>query len=42
MNKVIRAVLNSLIQKFHNHKQVQNAYKGTKIKNTPKKHLRRK
>ena len=42
MNKVIRAVLNSFIQKFHNHKQAQNAYRQTKIKNAPKIHLRRK
>ena len=40
--EVIRAVLNFFIQKFDNHKKAQNAYKRTKIKNAPKKHLRRK
>ena len=42
INEVIRAILNFFIQKFHNHKKAQNAYKRTKIKNAPKKHLRRK
>ena len=40
INEVTRAILNSFIQKLHNHKQAQNAYKRTKIKNAPKKHLR--
>ena len=40
INEVIRAILNFFIQKFHSHKKVQNAYKRTKIKNPPKKHLR--
>ena len=40
INEVIRAILNFFIQKFHNHKKAQNAYKRTKIKNAPKKHLR--
>ena len=40
INEVISAVLNFFIQKFHNHKKAQNAYKRTKIKNVPKKHLR--
>ena len=40
INEVTRAILNSFIQKFHNHKKAQNAYERTKIKNTPKKHLR--
>ena len=42
INEVIRAILNFFIQKFHNHKKAQNAYKRTKIKNAPKKHLREK
>ena len=42
INEVIRAILNFFIQKFHNHKKAQNAYKQTKIKNAYKKHLRRK
>ena len=33
-------ILNFFILKFHNHKKAQNAYKRTKIKNAPKKHLR--
>ena len=40
INEVISAVLNFFIQKFHNHKKAQNAYKRTKIKNVPKKDLR--
>ena len=40
INEVTRAILNSFIQKFHNHKRAQNAYEQTKIKNAPKKHLR--
>ena len=36
INEVIRAILNFFIQKFHNHKKAQNAYKRTKIKNAPK------
>ena len=39
-NGVTKAILNFFIQKFHNHKKAQNAYKRTKIKNTLKKHLR--
>ena len=42
INEVTRAILNFLIRKFHNHKKAQNAYKQTKIKNVPTKHLRRK
>ena len=40
INEVIRAILNFFIQKFHNHKKAQNAYKRTKLKNAPEKHLR--
>ena len=40
INEVTRAILNFFIQKFHNHKKTQNAYKRIKIKNAPKKHLR--
>ena len=40
INEVIKAILNFFIWKFHNHKKAQNAYKQTKIKNAPKKHLR--
>ena len=40
INEVIRAILDFFIQKFHNPKKAQNAYKRTKIKNTPKKHPR--
>ena len=40
INEVIRAILDFFIQKFHNHKKAQNAYKRTKTKNAPKKHLR--
>ena len=40
INEAIRAILNFFIQKFYNHKKAQNAYKRTKIKNAPKKHLR--
>ena len=36
INEVIREVLDFFIQKFHNHRKAQNAYKGTKIKNAPK------
>ena len=42
INEVIKTTLNFFIQKLHNHKKAQNAYKQTKIKNAPKKHLRRK
>ena len=43
INEVIRAVLNFFFTKrFHNHKKAQNAYKRTKVKIAPKKHLRRK
>ena len=40
INEVTRAILNSFIQKLHNHKKAQNAYKLIKIKNAPKKCLR--
>ena len=40
INEVIKTTLNFFIQKLHNHKKAQNAYKQTKIKNAPKKHLR--
>ena len=40
INEVTRAILNSFIQNFHNHKQAQKAYKRIKIKNAPKKHLK--
>ena len=36
VNEVTRAILNSFIQKLHNHKKAQNAYKRTKIKHAPK------
>ena len=36
INEVVRAILNSFIQNFHNHKQAQNAYGRIKIKNAPK------
>ena len=39
INEVIRAILDFFIQKFDEHKKAQNAYKRTKIKNAPKKHL---
>ena len=42
INEVTRAILNFFIQKLHNHKKAQNAYKRTNIKNAPKKHLSRK
>ena len=42
INDVIRAILDFSIQKFHEHKKAQNAYKQTKIKNAHKKHLREK
>ena len=37
INEVTRAILNSFIQNFHNHKQAQNAYRQIKIKKAPKK-----
>ena len=40
INDIIRAILDFFIQKFHKHKKAQKAYKRTKIKNAPKKHLR--
>ena len=40
INEVIRAILDFFIQKFHEHKKAENAYKRTKIKNALKKHLR--
>ena len=40
INEVIKTILNFFIQKFHEHKKHKNAYKQTKIKNAPKKHLR--
>ena len=40
INGVSKAILNFFIQKFHNHKKAQNAYKQIKIKNALKKHLR--
>ena len=36
INKIIRTISNFFIQKLHNHKKAQNAYKQTKIKNAPK------
>ena len=42
INEVTRAILNSFIQKRHNHKQAQTGYERTKIKTAPKQHLRRK
>ena len=45
INEVIKTVLNFFVfftKRFHNHKKAQNAYKRTKIKNAPKKHLREK
>ena len=39
INEVIKTTLNSFIQKLHNHKKAQNAYKRTKIKMLLKKHL---
>ena len=36
INEVIKTTLKFFIQKLHNHKKVQNAYKRTKIKNAPK------
>ena len=36
VNEVTKAILNSFIQKLHNHKQAQNAYKRTKTKNATK------
>ena len=32
INEVIKTTLNFFIQKLHNHKQAQNAYKQTQIK----------
>ena len=40
INEVIRAILDFFIQKFHNHKKAQNAYKQTKTKNAPKKEFK--
>ena len=40
INEVTKAILNFFIQKFHNHKKSQNAYKRTKMKNALKKYLR--
>ena len=40
IKEVTRAILNFFIHKFHNHKNTQNAYKQTKTKNVPAKHLR--
>ena len=40
INEVTRAILIVFVQKFRNHKKVQNVYKRTKIKNARKKHLR--
>ena len=40
--EVIRAILDFFIQKFHNHEKAQNAYKQTKTKTAPEKHLRAK
>ena len=43
INEITRAILNSFIEKRHNNnKKAQNANKRIKIKNAPKKHLRRK
>ena len=39
INEVIRTILNFFIQKFHNRKKAQNAYKQTKMKKVYKKHL---
>ena len=39
INEVIRTILNFFIQKCHNHKKAQNAYKRTKKKNVYKNHL---
>ena len=36
INGVTKAILNFFIQKFYNHKKVQNAYKQIKIKNALK------
>ena len=40
INEVTRVILNSFSQNFHNYKKAQNAYKRSKTKNAPKKHLR--
>ena len=40
INEVTREILNFFMQNFHNRKKAQNAYKRTKTKNAPKKHLR--
>ena len=43
ISEVTRPILNSLIEKLHNNnKKAQNANKRIKIKNAPKKRLRRK
>ena len=43
INEITRAILNSFIEKLHNNnKKAPNANKRIKIKNAPKKHLRRK
>ena len=39
INEVIRIILNFFIQKFHNYKKAQDAYKRAKTKNVYKKHL---
>ena len=40
INEAINTTLNFFIQKFHNHKKAQRAYKRIKIKNAPQNHLR--
>ena len=40
INEAIKAILDFSIQKFHNHKKAQNAYKRKKTKSVCKKHLR--
>ena len=42
INEIIRTIIDFFVQKFHNHKKAQNAYKRTKTKNAPKKRLREK
>ena len=39
INEIIRIILNLFIQKFHNYKKAQNAYKRAKTKNVYKKYL---
>ena len=39
INGIIRTILDFFIQKNHNHKKAQNAYKRTKTKNVYKRHL---